>query len=58
MSKSSRKNYPDGIDPKAWEAGHENDVRIGALEKDGDQLIKVLEDGSHNQMRITDKYRM
>ena len=46
MSKSSRKNYPDGIDPKAWEAGHENDVRIGALEKDGDQLIKVLEDGN------------
>lgn len=46
MGKSSKKSYPDGIDPKAWEAGHENDVRIGALEKDGDQLIKVLEDGN------------
>ena len=46
MSKSSRKNYPDGIDPKSWDSGHENDVRIGALEKDGDQLLKVLEDGN------------
>lgn len=46
MSKSSRNNYPDGIDPKSWDSGHENDVRIGALEKDGDQLLKVLEDGN------------
>ena len=45
MKKASDKNIPDGIDPKTWEQGHENDVRIGAIEKDGDQLMKVLEDG-------------
>ena len=45
MKKSSGKNVPDGIDPETWEQGHENDVRIGAIEKDGDQLMKVLEDG-------------
>lgn len=28
-----------------YEKEHANDVRIGALEKDGDQLLKVLDDG-------------
>ncbi len=28
-----------------YEQKHENDVRIGALEKDGDQLLKVLDEG-------------
>lgn len=29
----------------AYEKGHENDVRIGALEKDGEKMLKVMEDG-------------
>ncbi len=46
MKKSSGKSVPDGIDPKTYEKGHENDVRIGALEKDGEKMMKVIEDGN------------
>ena len=46
MSKASKKSGPEGIDPKTYEQGHENDVRIGALEKDGEKMMKVLEDGN------------
>lgn len=43
--KRSEKNVPDGIDPETYEKGHENDVRIGALEKDGEQMMKVMAEG-------------
>lgn len=36
--KSSRVGRPD-------DAGHENDVMIGALEKDGEAMMKMIEDG-------------
>ena len=45
MKKKPHKNNPPDIDPVAYEKEHENDVRIGALEKDGDQLMKTLEGG-------------
>lgn len=45
MKKNPGKNYPEGIDPRTYDQGHENDVRIGALEKDGEQMMKVLESG-------------
>ena len=45
MKKNSNGRIPDFIDPVEYEKGHENDVRIGALEKDGAQMMKVLEEG-------------
>lgn len=46
----SKKQYSEdkkygGIDPIAYEKEHENDVRIGALEKDGEKMMEVIENG-------------
>jgi len=38
-------SVPDDPIFKDYEKGHENDVRIGALEKDGEQLLAILDKG-------------
>jgi nickel-dependent lactate racemase len=45
MKQSSSKHDHNQEPDLANEKGHENDVRIGALEKDGEQMMKVMEDG-------------
>ena len=45
MKRPSKNSVPDDPIFKDYEKGHENDVRIGALEKDGDQMMQVLEEG-------------
>lgn len=43
--KPSRNSVPDDPIFKDYEKGHENDVRIGAIEKDGEQMLQVLNEG-------------
>lgn len=45
MKRPSNHSVPDDPIFKDYEKGHENDVQIGALEKDGEQMLKVMEEG-------------
>ena len=45
MKRASSGSVPDDPIFKDYEKGHENDVQIGALEKDGEQMLKVMEEG-------------
>lgn len=45
MSKRPRKSPSEPCPIKDDGANHDNDVRIGALEKDGEQMLKVMRDG-------------
>ena len=45
MKRPSEHRVPDDPIFKDYEKGHENDVQIGALEKDGEQMLKVMEEG-------------
>lgn len=44
-NESEKRRDPGEPRIRDYEKGHDNDVRIGALEKDGEKMMKAMEDG-------------